>query len=383
VAEGLLARALDLEARSFEDGDAPQPMLLLWLHCTDDVGAARARFALEEPWYRERGEDVWVADHLSHLAVAELHSGQTQLARLYVDQSCAALGRLTVQGPRAMVFEKRALVDAHLGRLDRARTTLQELLDQYDRQDQDWWAALTLSTLAVVEYAAGDPRAVDAALTEMRERADRIGAVDVLFDRSEPFHVETLLELGDLDRARGALARLEERGRRLSRPWISAALPRCRALVAAEEGRLDEAMALLDELDTDLLTTLPFEHGWTLLARGRIQRRAKQKRAAAASLARAAELFDGLGATPFADRARSELGRVGLRRATSDLTPTELTIATYAAGGMTNREVAQAAFVSQKTVEANLARVYRKLGIRSRAELGSHMARAGRDESQT
>jgi DNA-binding NarL/FixJ family response regulator len=73
---------------------------------------------------------------------------------------------------------------------------------------------------------------------------------------------------------------------------------------------------------------------------------------------------------------------VGLRRAGVELSPTELLIARFAAGGMTNREVAHAAFVSPKTVEANLARVYRKLGIRSRAELGSHMARDGRAPTQ-
>jgi DNA-binding CsgD family transcriptional regulator len=244
---------------------------------------------------------------------------------------------------------------------------------------QDWWAALSLSTLAFVEYAAGDADATVSALVGMRERAERVGAVDVMFDRSEPFHIEALLELGDLDGARATLVRLEERGRRLPRAWISAALPRCRAMIAAEDGDLDVALSELANIDSDLMSRLPFELGWTLLAQGRVQRRSKQKRAAADSLERAIELFEELGASPFADRARSELARVGLRRAGPDLTPSELAIATFAASGMTNREVANAAFVSQKTVEANLARVYRKLGIRSRAELGSHMALAERD----
>ena len=93
------------------------------------------------------------------------------------------------------------------------------------------------------------------------------------------------------------------------------------------------------------------------------------------SLGQALEIFAGLGSPNYAQRARDELGRVGLRRGDPhELTGTERRVAELAASGLTNREVAQAAFISPKTVEANLARVYRKLGIRSRAELGAAMS---------
>jgi DNA-binding CsgD family transcriptional regulator len=72
------------------------------------------------------------------------------------------------------------------------------------------------------------------------------------------------------------------------------------------------------------------------------------------------------------------LDRVGLRRAPDELTATERRVAELAASGMTNREIASAAFMSPKTVEGNLAKVYRKLGIASRAELGAHMAEQSR-----
>ncbi len=101
---------------------------------------------------------------------------------------------------------------------------------------------------------------------------------------------------------------------------------------------------------------------------------------AADALRQALELFERLGAPVWADRARGELARVGLRhRSPHELTATELRIAELAAGGLTNREVATAAFMSPKTVEANLSRVYRKLGIRSRAELGARMVSRERD----
>jgi DNA-binding CsgD family transcriptional regulator len=193
-------------------------------------------------------------------------------------------------------------------------------------------------------------------------------------DRSEPFHVESLVALGERDRAREALARLEDRGRSFPRLWISVTLPRTRALVLAAEGNLVAALAAFDELDVVDAAKLPVDLGWNRLVEGRLRRRVKQRRAAADALGEAHAIFQRLGAPTWAEQARAELGRVGLRRAPDELTPTERRVAELAATGMTNREVASAAFMSPKTVEANLARVYRKLGIASRAELGARMA---------
>jgi DNA-binding NarL/FixJ family response regulator len=74
------------------------------------------------------------------------------------------------------------------------------------------------------------------------------------------------------------------------------------------------------------------------------------------------------------DKSLAELARVGLRRAAPDeLTETERRVAELAASGLKNHEVAAELFLSPKTVEANLARVYRKLAIHSRAELGARL----------
>ncbi len=112
-----------------------------------------------------------------------------------------------------------------------------------------------------------------------------------------------------------------------------------------------------------------------LLLKGQLHRRAKQKRAARQALTDAVEIFERLGAPAWAERARAELSRVSPRPAgRDDLTSTEARVAELAGTGLTNREVAEVAFISPKTVEANLSRVYRKLGIRSRAELGAWAA---------
>ncbi len=357
--------------------DGPQPMPLIWCHCADEFDEARRRYAWEEAWYRERGEDLWLADRRSHLAVAELRAGDWEAAERLVEESCAVAEQLDVRGPRAMMFEKRALVDAHRGRVERARSTLLSLLESYERAGQPWWAALTLSTLAFAHRTAGDDAEADAALARMRGHARAVGVRDVLFDRSEPYQIDALLERGELEQARLVLARLEERARILPRPWIEAVLPGARALVAAAGGDTPGAPAKLEERKASG-SLPPFETAWSLLVKGRLCRRARQKGATARALEQAIRTFERAGAPAWAARARGELDRVGLRRRPADqLTAGESRIAELAASGLRNRAIAQAAFVSVKTVEANLARVYRKLGIHSRAELGARMAGEG------
>ena len=122
----------------------------------------------------------------------------------------------------------------------------------------------------------------------------------------------------------------------------------------------------------------PFERARTLLALGTIQRRDRKKRAARQSLERALAVFDQLGASLWSHKARAELARIGGRSAgPGRLTPTEERVATLVAAGLTYREVADALFISPKTVQWNLSKIYRKLGIRSRAQLGAKLASEG------
>jgi DNA-binding CsgD family transcriptional regulator len=124
---------------------------------------------------------------------------------------------------------------------------------------------------------------------------------------------------------------------------------------------------------------LEYERARTLLVVGRIQRRRRERGNARRSLLEAAHLFTGIGAAGWAAHTRRELDQLGLQQ-TSDqeLTPTEMRIATLAATGHTNAAVAGRLAISPKTVEAHLSRIYRKLGIHSRAELGSWLATVGR-----
>jgi DNA-binding NarL/FixJ family response regulator len=148
-------------------------------------------------------------------------------------------------------------------------------------------------------------------------------------------------------------------------------------LLAAAEGRVDDAVPAFERaLSEHEGVPIPFDRARTLMAYGAALRRAKRKADARRTLEHAVAEFERLEAATFAERARSELERIGGRRpsAGDGLTPTEQQIAELVAEGRSNKEVAAALFVTVKTVEANLSKVYAKLGIRSRAALARRLA---------
>ena len=110
-----------------------------------------------------------------------------------------------------------------------------------------------------------------------------------------------------------------------------------------------------------------FDLARTLIVAGQLSRRGGERKVARDALERAGTLFGELGAPVWEARALAEMRRIPIRRgAPTELTPTEQRVADLAASGRTNRDVAKELFISPKTVEVNLARVYRKLGVTSR-----------------
>jgi DNA-binding CsgD family transcriptional regulator len=112
-----------------------------------------------------------------------------------------------------------------------------------------------------------------------------------------------------------------------------------------------------------------FGRARTLLALGVVRRRARQKAAARAAIEEARALFDRLGAATWTDAAARELGRIGGRTREHGLTAAERRVALLVAEGRTNREVAAALFLEERTVASHLTHIYAKLGVRSRVEL--------------
>jgi DNA-binding NarL/FixJ family response regulator len=122
---------------------------------------------------------------------------------------------------------------------------------------------------------------------------------------------------------------------------------------------------------------MPFERARTQLLLGQLQRRQRCRDAATKTLRAALDAFERMATPLWADRARGELARADVGSGgAGGLTVAEQRVAELAASGMTNHDVAATLFISPKTVESNLVRIYRKLGIHSRAELGRLMGQS-------
>ena len=234
-------------------------------------------------------------------------------------------------------------------------------------------------TLGFLEVSCGDYQAAALTLEPLAGAAAAMGYGEPTAAPFAADAAEALIGVGQLEQATALVDQLESNGRRLDRAWALALGARCRSLLLAASGDLDAAAAAAEQaLIEHRRLPIPFERARTQFVLGQIQRRRRQKRAAAVQLTEAAEAFAGLGTPLWAARARAELDRVSVSPAAgTQLTPSEQRVAGLAATGMTNREVAGVLFISPKTVEANLARVYHKLGIHSRAELGHRMAGPG------
>ena len=185
--------------------------------------------------------------------------------------------------------------------------------------------------------------------------------------------MEALIGVGDLDRAAAWLAAHRSRSHD---PVADARAARCRGALAAARGDAQEALSELTQAIAleDRMTAEPVARGRTLLLIGSVHRRQKQRRAAREVLAEAMAQFEGAGAQLWLERAGEELARVSGRAPGGDaLTVTELRVADLVVRGLSNRDIAAELFVTVRTVESTLTRIYSKLGVQSRTQLASRI----------
>ena len=266
-------------------------------------------------------------------------------------------GLAWLQARRGREEECRALAAEALGLCDELGIGIHEI-----------WA---IAALGELELGLGD--AAQAAVHfERLQRLLRARAITDVDLSPAAELTDAYLRLGRADEAReaadGYLAAASAKGQ----PWPLARALRCQGLLAADAACSSyfEQALLLHEQTPDV-----FEAARTRLAYGERLRRARDRVLAREQLRAAADIFERLGARPWADRAQAELAATGETRrprdpsTTEELTPQELQIALLLTAGKTTRETAAALFLSPKTVEYHLSHVYRKLGIRSRQEL--------------
>jgi DNA-binding CsgD family transcriptional regulator len=269
----------------------------------------------------------------------------------------------------------RALGAAHTGDVPTARACAEESLAKTRAIHSELFSVrprIALAFLAVSEGRYADALDHLDGLSEL--------ALSGPYWATFPFWgdlFEALVSLGEVDRAQKMLADIDVHRHAAERPGTAPMLARCRGLVMAASGSLEEGAAWLEEsIRLQQGRPAPLERARTLLALGEVQRRAKRRRAARETLQEALSSFESLGARLWAERARKELGRIGGRRphAPHELTPTERRVAELVAEGKTNKEVAAVLVLADRTVESALTQIYRKLGVRSRTELARRLA---------
>lgn len=383
VDDEILHRALQLE-----DADANIPMSLrpsahfaVLRSMVGDLDRAHEELTALRKRCIERGDEGDLMFVTYHAGLNAIWRGEFADAALLIEDSVELAQQLGGDVPMAVALSNRALLAAYCGRVDEARSAVAAAQAASVRSGSVRLGEWPTNALGFLEVSLGDYEAALSVLQPMVARIDAApNTTEMIAAWSIPDAVEAMVNLGRTESAEPLVAALERNGRRLDRAWMLAVGGRCRAMVCAAHGDVAAAVAAAQQAmaEHDRLP-MPFERARTELLLGRLQRRQRHKDAAAATLSSALETFERLGTPLWADRVRADLGRANVgRHRGAVLTPSEQRVAELAATGMTNRNIAMAMFISPKTVEANLSRVYTKLGIHSRAELGRYMGQAAR-----
>ena len=340
---------------------------MFWSH---DLSAARA-LAQEVGEGTHRREDPF----LWYQAMIEWRAGSWVRAAELADQAVILDEQKRHPGLAPVVAWPRTLIAAHRGLIDDARSWAEEALAHADAARIGTAQAAHRWVIGFIELSLGKPEAALSWLREARELRESVGHGEPGQYWELPDLLDTLVAVGELAEAEAAVNTWEERAHTLDRPWALAIAARCRALILAAGGDLTGALALFERaLAEHARTEDPFQFARTLLAMATTQLRAKQRGAARGTLERALAIFDEIGAPLWCKKTRTELARIGGRAPSGDqLTPSERRVATLVAEGRTNREVAAALFLGERTVESHLTHIYAKLGVRSRTALAHRL----------
>jgi DNA-binding CsgD family transcriptional regulator len=332
----------------------------------------------------ESGDESFLPYAYVLAAQNECLRGDLERAGSHADASQEIAEQVGQEALVGYALAVRALVDAYRGRAEEARTGGERALALARRTRSTPTMHFAASALGLLELSLARPAEAAERLAPLVEFAREQEMSEPTLTRFTLDYVEALIELGRLEDAAEVCGRYEYHAARLSRRGALASAWRCRGLLAAARGDLDEGRATLQQaLAEHDCVPMPFERARTLLALGSLLRRARQRRAARESLQQANAIFEELGAALWADKSRAELARIGGRTASpGELTPAEQRIAELVGQGHSNKEVAAELVITVRTVESNLTRIYRKLGVRSRAELVYRLTAKHRAETE-
>jgi DNA-binding CsgD family transcriptional regulator len=393
IRHDLLDRALELEQTLGSDGYATArwaawtwhaglPMrlspsrvtLALLLGRSDRHDESRALWRALTAEARERA-DPDVVRCLFHWAQTEMISGAWDTAAQLCGEAIQLTRQIGLEVFEPLCQSILAEIDAYRGETEKARREIPELLRVVEAGRFRWGAFRLRIALAVLELSADDAHA---SWRYVAQRFHNVEELDgYLAQLAGSAAIEALVATGDLREAERLLAHIDQRAADGDTALRPLAL-RNHGLLLAEQGDHEQAIASLEAAarpPEPPQGVNPFELARTLLALGRVQRRAQHKRVARETLEQAVGIFERLGARVWSEKARSELRRIGGRTASAfELSETERRIVELVVAGRRNREVAAELSLSPNTVAWNLSKIYRKLGVSSRTELAARVA---------
>jgi DNA-binding CsgD family transcriptional regulator len=324
----------------------------------------------------ERGAESDMMAIAGFLAINHLWRGQLDEAVAEAAEAVERAEQLGGDDVLIIPLTVRGALAAYAGRVDDARADAQWVLAAIENRQASHIADWPGMTLCFLEQSLGNHREALEALDMSFLDTGRMPATELMYAWHLPDVIEAMVGVGRLAEAEFLTTALEQNGVERDRHWMKAVGARCRAMLLAAGGDINaaEQAAHRAMAEHDLLP-MPFERARTQLLLGQLQRRLRQKVTAATNLTEALQTFERMGTPLWAARAQAELARAAVAPSDglSRLTPSEQRVAEMAASGATNKDIAAAMFISSKTVEHNLTRIYRKLGISSRAELGRRM----------
>lgn len=343
-----------------------------------DLDLALTRMRALQQQLRVGGTEVdilWAAVRISMIALwAGRYPEADAAARDAVERAEQMDARLAL----VTAWTVQAAVAAYTGREVEARDAVAAAIATSGRIGAPLLAKEPSLILGFLEVSLENYPAALAVLQPLLDGFRTAPSCDIQGGGYLPDAIEALTALGHLDDAEHLVETLEEHGTAHDWPWTRAVAARGRAQVLAARGELPAALEALDRAMTHhARLPMPFERARTQLLLGTVQRRRRRHPGATASLREALQTFEQLGAPLWAARAQAELRRIDQAQGDSTtLTASEQRVAALAADGMSNKQIAAQLFISAKTVEMNLSRIYRKLGIRSRAGLSAALASA-------
>ncbi|MHC3469820.1 helix-turn-helix transcriptional regulator [Streptomyces sp. 7R007] len=346
-----------------------------WLITSDQLPEARSTVSALLREVRRRGMVESEVHFVRLLADTELRSGHCGRA-LDLARESMRLARDSGIGeiPSAVL---NSLAEASGGDVERALALGREALEQAEQAGDQMYVSRGLTAVGHAQLVAGDFEGAVQSLRRVRELENGLGITDPARGRWHGDLAEALVRIGETEEARELLDVARRQALRLGRESVLAVLDRAEALVRAARGDHEAALAQLTSVQ-DRLAKLGYglEEARAAFALASLRTR----RPGPTSYDEAARLFRRCRALPWLRQVEAAAVTTP-RPAVEPIAPSaasegleglaamERQVAALVMEGATNREIAARLFISVKTVEATLTRVYRKLGIRSRVDI--------------